>query len=343
MISFVICTNGKKVELTKLLIQTIFNTAGSDADIHLGGVITDFTELADRVKLHDFSYEANNGCVGALRNKTITCTTGDIIAYCDDDVLYPTYWYNTFLKYNELNPTWQVLTNKIYLPNGGRYWDRAIVDYDTHTMIDYNHDKTDKRLFFCATSFQIKREVFEKNKFDDNLLYYGGYANKDMPFEQFLTAEDLELSNRLYKNGYVIDFDVNNTVYHAAWNFIEIIRPNNENFRNVCVQEQDFDINRDYPMFRYHLKKEFDDLLSRHVKDPNKFGNNDHWFVQVIGIRNIYINLLNREPSVEDISQLYRAELIKIYDNVSHSEEFLYKQSLEYKMQKINAKVRRLR
>jgi glycosyltransferase involved in cell wall biosynthesis len=232
MISFVICTNGKKVELTKLTIQSIFNTVGDKADIHLGGVITDFLELGSKINLHDFSYEANNGYVGALRNKTIEQTQGDIIVYCDDDVLYPSNWYKKFLDYGT---DWNIMSNKIYLPNGGRYWDRAIVDYDTHTMVDYDHDKNDHRLFFCATWFAIKKDCFKNNKFDPELLYYGGYKDKNLPVEKWKTAEDLELSRRLYENGYIIDFDSNNHVYHAAWNFSQVIRKHNNNYKNVCV------------------------------------------------------------------------------------------------------------
>ena len=88
MISFIICTNGKKVELTKLLIQSIFNTAGEDADIHLGGVVSEFSDLKEKIKLHDFSYEAQNGFVGKLRNRTMEQANGDILVYCDDDVIY---------------------------------------------------------------------------------------------------------------------------------------------------------------------------------------------------------------------------------------------------------------
>lgn len=232
-IQFVICTNAKNVHYTKTTIKSIKNVVKNPI-IHIGGIINPFKDDPSLI-LHDFSNEAINGYVGKLRNKTIEKTTSDIIVYCDDDVAYPENWYDNFCKWNDINPNWNIMSNKIYLPNGGRYWDRAIIDNDTHTLVDYDHDILDKRLFFCATFFAIKRSCFNKNKFNETLKYYGGYSNKNMPVEAWETAEDLELSRRLYNNNYVIDFDKNNYVYHIAYDFLEIFRPDDYNFRNVTV------------------------------------------------------------------------------------------------------------
>lgn len=339
MISFVICTNGKKVSLTKLLIQSIFNTAGIDANIHLGGVVDDFTDLGTKVKLHDFSYEARNGLVGALRNKTIEQTSGDVVVYSDDDVIYPEQWYGKFLQYDQNNPNWQVMSNKIYLPNGGRYWDRAIVDYDTHTMVDYTYDKNDHRIFFCATWFAIKKECFIDNKFDPDLLYYGGYKDKNLPVEKWKTAEDLELSRRLYNNGYVIDFDVDNYVFHAAWNFSEVYRPTNLNYQRVCVlhsiisgEEETAKIIR-----RYSVKKLFDEEFLKLTQTPTEYGSSEPEFSRQYKIFELYANLIDRK--------LTEDELIELDNNRKSIEEieFNIKQTTEYKLKMSLQKIKGLR
>lgn len=342
MISFIICTNGKKVALTKLLIESIFNTAGQDADIHLGGVVTEFTNLSDKVHLHDFSYEALNGYVGALRNKTMEQANGDILVYCDDDVIYPLEWYNKFLKFNKQNPDWQIMSNKIYLPNGGRYWDRAIVDYDTHTMVDYDHDKTDHRLFFCATWFAMKKECFIKNKFDPDLLYYGGYKDKNLPVEKWKTAEDLELSRRLYDNGYVIDFDKDNYVFHAAWNFSEVIRRDNPNYKDVCVlhtiiggEEETAAIIR-----KLSMKDLFDNEFIKLTNDPKSYGDNQHEFQRQYEIIDLYRRLLNRTPFEDELIILdsSRKMITQIQYDILNSEEYK-----KVKLKNISSKLSRIR
>jgi hypothetical protein len=338
MISFIICTNGKKVELTKLLIQSIFNTAGQDADIHLGGIVNGFSDLADRVHLHDFTHEATNGYVGALRNKTIEQAPGNILVYCDDDVIYPQEWYHKFLEYNKSND-WQVMTNKIYLPNGGRYWDRAIVDNATHTMVDYNHDKTDHRLFFCATWFAIKRECFNSNKFDPELLYYGGYQDKNLPVAKWKTAEDLELSRRLYDNGYVIDFDQNNYVFHAAWNFTEVMRTTNPNYKNVCVLSNLLVNEEETALIirRLTIKSMFDNEFKHLTAEPDRYGNNEEEFAHQYSIINLYNRLLNRIPHENElIAQDSRQKPI-------NELEWEILNSGEYKRLKVNAISDRLR
>lgn len=338
MISFIICTNGKKVELTKLLIQSIFNTVGENADIHLGGVIHQFSNLSDKISLHDFSYEAENGYVGALRNKTMEQADGDILVYCDDDVIYPVNWYNNFLDYLQKNKEWQIMSNKIYLPNGGRYWDRAIVDYDTHTMVDYNHDKTDHRLFFCATWFAIKKECFNKNKFDPDLLYYGGYKDKNLPVEKWKTAEDLELSRRLYDNGYVIDFDSNNYVFHAAWNFNEVYRVDNKNYQNVCVLQSQL-INEEETakvIRRYSIKCLFDNDFKNLTPTPNNFGNNEYEFERQYSIFNLYEKLVNKKLNENELIDLdnNRKSISEIEQNIKNSSEYKIKLSKQ-KIKKI--------
>ena len=234
-ISFVIATNGKRYDLTKKTIKSIQNATNFKCDIHIGGNVSKFLINKDKnIFLHNFVEESNNGFIGKLRNRIIEKCNTEIVVYCDDDVLIPKNWLNNFLEYNN-NNDWNFLTNKIFLPNGGRYWDRSIIDDNIHTMVDYDHDKYDKRLYFCSTFFVTKRNFFNKFKFDETLKYYGGVKDKNLDLKNWKLAEDHELSYRIYQQGYCIDFDSNNYVFHINNEFTQVIRKINLS-KNVCIK-----------------------------------------------------------------------------------------------------------
>ena len=236
-LEFVICTNGNRIKDLHRLVKSIQNSTNNKLNIHIGGIVDNFKDLEsqDNIILHNFSDASKNGYVGRLRNQLIEKTQSDIVVCCDDDMLIPEDWYKKFIDYNEKNKDWNFLTNKIYIPNGGRYWDRAIIDDNIHTMVDYNHNKKDNRLTFCGTFFIIKKSCFLKNKFDSNLKIYGGNLNKNNSFKTWMLAEEPELSRRLYENGFVIDFDDNNYVFHISNEFTQVIRKKNLS-KNVCVK-----------------------------------------------------------------------------------------------------------
>jgi len=236
-LEFVICTNGKKIKDLYRLVKSIQNSTDNKFNIHVGGVVDNFKdfETQNNIFLHNFSDAAKNGYVGRLRNQLIEKTQSNIVVCCDDDMLIPEDWFKKFIDYNEKNKDWNFLTNKIYIPNGGRYWDRAIIDDNMHTMVDYNHNKKDNRLTFCGTFFIIKKNCFLKNKFNPNLKIYGGNLDKNNSSKTWMLAEEPELSKRLYENGFVIDFDENNYVFHISNDFTQVVRSSNNSY-NVVVK-----------------------------------------------------------------------------------------------------------
>ena len=220
-ISFCISTNGKKESVTKMQIRSILNNIKKSdlkSDIILCGDIENFKNLKNNsnIKLVEAKELAENGKLAALRNKAADFCTADVLVFCDDDIIFEDDWLERLCEYSS-NKYWDILGNKILLPDGGRYWDRAILN--PHTMVDYEHPENDPRLYQTGCFWIVRSSVFSLHKWDGNIGYY---AEKTGDIN-----EDVEYSKRLIKNGYILSFDSQNTVWHLDSKYKETQLPNN--------------------------------------------------------------------------------------------------------------------
>lgn len=230
-IAFAIITNSKRPDQTKLTIKSIKNTCQNNVDIHIGGVVHQFKD--DNIILHDLSDLALSGQMGKFRNTLIDSIEADIIVCCDDDIIFPKSWYDNFIQWSS-NNDFNIMTNKIYLPNGGRFWDRFIIDDDIITMIDYG--TKDHRLTLCSAMFVINKKFFDRNKFNPDLKYYGGNNKKEFDLKQWKLVEDVEYGRRITSLGYTIEFDSTNHVFHNDFNYNQIYSLGSKvKNKNICA------------------------------------------------------------------------------------------------------------
>ena len=212
-ILFCIATNGKKIKKTKFLIKSIIlNSIKSkiDVGVNICGCTENFSELKN-VKLIEAKTDAENGMLSKLRFLASENEDADVFVFVDDDFIFPSCWIQNLISYTQ-EKNWNIVGNKILLPNGGRFWDRCT--RAPHRMVPYNHDENDKTLYQTGGFWVISRECFDNLKWDQSIP-----INADRKGFQY--NEDVDMSIRAYQKGYKISFDENNTVWHNDLSYIQ--------------------------------------------------------------------------------------------------------------------------
>jgi hypothetical protein len=227
-ISFCIPTNGKRVEKTKLLLESIrAQNKDMPFEIIICGDIEAFKNEKD-VILIDKKQESHSRKVALLRNKAAEKAKFDVIAWCDDDVLLSKKWLQDTIEYSNKRG-WNVLGNRVLSPDGTRYWDRATLS--PHCLVSYEHDELDPNLYQSSAFFLVRKEVWNKVKWNEDRLIY---ADQKEPGE---IPEDVQYSLDLIENKYTFSFNKNALVWHNDEDYIEINR-NNAYFVNICTKKE---------------------------------------------------------------------------------------------------------
>ena len=207
-ISFCIITNGKRPKELNLCVKSIHENFINSGDYEILIVGDNIPCMAtDKVKIiEDHKFQK---FLGARKNIATENSSGDILVHCDDDIIFPSNWYYNFLDYNSKNPDWQVLGNKILLPDGDRYYDRSIY-LPRHKMVSYDFDETldpHTLLYQCGAFSICKKSLLEKISWSNEIPFYG-------KLNGFEYNEDIDFSVKLKEAGVRISFDENNTVWH---------------------------------------------------------------------------------------------------------------------------------
>lgn len=224
-ISFCIPTNGKRPESTELTIKSIKNLKSSNIEIILCGDIDNFKHIND-VVLIDKKDEAHSRKVALLRNKAASVARYENIAFCDDDVVLDTRWLQATIEYSKQNG-WDVLGNKVLNPDGTRYWDRALLN--PHIMVPYDHPEDDKRLYQSSAFFLIRKDIFNKIKWDETKLVYADREGQ--------IPEDIQFSLDLIKNDVMLSFNKESLVWHNDNSYMAI-NENNSYSPFVCLKKE---------------------------------------------------------------------------------------------------------
>jgi hypothetical protein len=222
-ISFCIPTNGSRTEITKKLIKSIEKQAWAERkyEIILCGNTETFTGI-ENIKLIDKKQEALNRKVALLRNEAAKASLYENIVFCDDDIILSENWLESMTEHSKTN-AWNVISNKILLPDGTRYWDRAILN--PHVMVDYDHPEQDSNLYQTSCFFMVKKQVFDQVKWDETKLVY---ADREGGI-----PEDVQYSLDLVKNSYNISFNKNALVWHCDDSYTEYTANN----ISICLKK----------------------------------------------------------------------------------------------------------
>ena len=207
-ISFCIISNGSRPRETALSIKSIhsnFNVKEDYEILIVGDNIEQFKDLGVSI-VEDNEYTKY---LGARKNIGTKNTSADIIVHCDDDIVFPNDWFFNLEEYDNKNPDWEVLGTKILLPDGDRYYDRAIY-LPRHKMVPYDFDETEDPhtlLYQCGAFSVCKRSLLAKVEWSNEIPFYGKLNGFDY-------NEDVDFSVKLKEAGIRISFDKDNTVWH---------------------------------------------------------------------------------------------------------------------------------
>ncbi len=209
-ISFVVLTVGNKPEELKQCLSSIHKNFESD-DLHeivlvgnnIPSAIPQVSKIINENKYVEF--------LGKRRNIGTKESSGSIIVHCDDDIIFSQDWYSNFLNYNKKNKTWQIMGNKVLLPDGNRYWDRSIF-LPRHQMVPYDFNSEDVTFYQSGAFCVASKSLLEKISWSDEIPFYG--ISKGFRYN-----EDVEFSLRLKGAGVKIDFDENNLVWHNDFSY----------------------------------------------------------------------------------------------------------------------------
>jgi glycosyltransferase involved in cell wall biosynthesis/GT2 family glycosyltransferase len=209
-ISFCIPTNGKRPEKTELTIKSIKAQLGVPVEIILCGDVDNFRHIED-VVLVDRKMEAHSRKVALLRNKAADLAKYNTIAWCDDDIVLEKEWSKAIISYSSINE-WKVLGTKILNPDGSRHWDRGILS--PRILVDYEYPAYSRNLVQTSGFFLVKKEVWDKVKWDENKLVFSDRDGSGIP-------EDVQYSLDLINNGYQVFIDKELIVWHNDSRYTE--------------------------------------------------------------------------------------------------------------------------
>lgn len=208
-VSFCIPTNGKRVKETKQLLNSIRKQEGKPFEIILCGDVESFKNEKD-VFLVDRKEEANSRKVALLRNKAAEKAKYQVIAWCDDDILLEKDWMQKTTEYTK-NNGWNVLANKVLNPDATRYWDRTTLN--PHLLVGYDEPEGNPHLYQSSAFFLVRKEVFNKVKWDEEKLVY---ADREGGI-----PEDVQYSFDLKKEKFVFHFNKSSLVWHNDESYTE--------------------------------------------------------------------------------------------------------------------------
>lgn len=212
-ISFIIVTNGLKDKECALQIRTIRNQSIPQYEIVIVGNVS----LAIRSLLKsldiphtsiDMKEEADKGSLGAMRNAACKMAAYPYMVISDDDMLFTDKWYYNIKQ----NKPFDILTPRVKLPDGTRFWDHCCYMSPTKGHIILNPDENDDYLYMSGgQSWVMTKEVFEVVQWDEGLKIYNMSNMQD--YQAGKHNEDTEYSLRC-RQKFTIQHNPNILVYH---------------------------------------------------------------------------------------------------------------------------------
>jgi GT2 family glycosyltransferase len=225
-ISFIIITNGKNDKKLLLQIKSIEYQKIDSFEIIIVGILSDkvleYCKNNPNILLIKDKENANNGSLGALRNKAANASTKDYLVISDDDMLFSLNWYEE-LKTYYTDSDFEILTPCVKVPDGTRFWDHCCYMSPKHGHIILNPDQEDDHLYMSGgQSWIMKKAVWNKVKWDENLAIYNMKNLADYASNKH--NEDTDYSLRCRENNIKILHNPNLLVYHNDATYTSIGR-----------------------------------------------------------------------------------------------------------------------
>lgn len=223
-VSFIIITDSNKISECLLQIRSIVNLNIPKYEIVICGKLNDnlrnsIMQLSGYVVFIDKPEAADLGQLGLMRNYACDASSYDNLVISDDDMLFTKNWYNELLN---TDTSFDILTTRVQLPDGTRFWDHCCYMSPTKGHIILNPDETDSHLYMSGgQSWIMKKYVFDKVRWDENIAIYSMSNMTD--YNKGKHNEDTEYSLRCREN-FSISHNHNIVVYHNDASYTSIGR-----------------------------------------------------------------------------------------------------------------------
>jgi GT2 family glycosyltransferase len=226
-LSYIVITNGAKADITHVCLKSILHILREEDELIVVGDVDKFKSVSDKIKFIEAKETAHLGNICGLRNKGVAASTGDIIINADSDIFFFSNFTTKLINYLDNNKDIHVFNTKMYLPDGGRWWDRAVYRGNGNTfLVDYDYNLED--LFFTGSFIIRRRNLAKSVPYSENplFLYNSSHPiNSNDPYLKSLDAyEDVDYTKTLKQLGYPITIDLDNTIIHYDANYLSVVR-----------------------------------------------------------------------------------------------------------------------
>jgi len=209
-VSFIIITNNNKKEELSLQIKSIRNLNIPNYEIVIAGIIDPAYKNQKDIKYVEDEFNATRGSLGGMRNNACKLAIYDNLVISDDDMLFCEDWYNNFKK---INLNFDIITPRVKLPDGTRFWDHACYMSPEKGHIMLNPEENDDHLYMSGgQSWIIKKQAWEKVKWNEDFLIYKMKTLED--YHKGIHNEDTEFALRCRQSNLKIKHEPSIKVYH---------------------------------------------------------------------------------------------------------------------------------
>ncbi|HEB72449.1 MAG TPA: glycosyltransferase [Nitrospirae bacterium] len=168
-ISFIIISGGSRVESMERLLRSIEKQGLPDAETVVIGDIKGL--FGEGIILINEPQLARTAAICKMRNIGVEKSSGSVVVLLDDDMELTDGWYAA-IKKRLSGDDWDIAGCRVTGPSGGRWYDWNWASREDPLcpprMIEYG--QTSENLYISGCLMIIRRHVFDKVRFNENLL-----------------------------------------------------------------------------------------------------------------------------------------------------------------------------
>ena len=212
-ISFVIITNGKKPDELSWVLKSIEHQKIKNYEIFISGHLENQEDFSwANYTFVDSKEAADKGNLAEMRNRACEKAQYDLILLLDDDMVLSSTFYEKLLEHGS---DFDILTSKVVLPDGTRFWDHCCYQDPKRGHIILEADEDAENLYMSGgMAWIMKKNVFEKLRWDSKTYDYYNMSNlKD--YKEGKHNEDTDFAKRCREAGFKIKHYNDMISYHA--------------------------------------------------------------------------------------------------------------------------------
>ena len=158
-ISYIISTKDIKIEMSEKCIKSAMRNCNKFDEVIIVG------DNVDKIHLNVLKIYSNISDINALKNLGISKAKGSIFIHCDANMFFTNNFRKNLINFLNNNNNVDVLTTKIILPRGGRWWDKIKyngIDFELAEYSDYSEN-----VLFNNDTLIWKRNLAKQLKLSD--------------------------------------------------------------------------------------------------------------------------------------------------------------------------------